>query len=210
MCAWVDLACGIVGLPVKTAPQLPLISCVDLPQLHKVLRYVQYCSCPAQLFLGRRGRRRKQAELTNGSVGRSPPCMLACHIARYEGLPGPRLSSGVSHDHARFGHCRGRSAPSPLGWDVWASQRQHLRARSSIGPGSLVKLAASARLREWLAHHRRQVRGPDDFCPGQASGSERGRDSMKPGDRLSYLQFIQRQSGLTNIAALEATLRRQE
>lgn len=33
---------------------------------------------------------------------------------------------------------------------------------------------------------------------------------MKPGDRLSYLQFIQRQSGLTNIAALEATLRRQE
>lgn len=40
---------------------MPLISCVDLPQLHKVLRYVQYnnCSCPAQLFLGRRGRRRK-------------------------------------------------------------------------------------------------------------------------------------------------------
>lgn len=53
---------------------MPLISCVDLPQLHKVLRYVQYnnCSCPAQLFLGRRGRRRRQAELelTNGSVGK--------------------------------------------------------------------------------------------------------------------------------------------
>lgn len=35
MCARVDLACGIVGLPVKRAPQLPLISSVDLPQLHK-------------------------------------------------------------------------------------------------------------------------------------------------------------------------------
>lgn len=55
---------------------MPLILSVDLPQLHKVLRYVQYnsCSCPAQLFLGRRGRRRRQAELelTNGSVRRSP------------------------------------------------------------------------------------------------------------------------------------------
>lgn len=33
---------------------------------------------------------------------------------------------------------------------------------------------------------------------------------MKLGDRLSYLQFVQRQSGLTNMSALEAMLRRQE
>lgn len=86
---------------------MPLISSVDLPQLYEVLWYVQHCSCPAQLFLGRRGRRRKLAELTNGSTGGSPPCMLACNIPERNPVLACLLAS---HDHARFGHYRGQSA----------------------------------------------------------------------------------------------------
>lgn len=33
-------------------------------------------------------------------------------------------------------------------------------------------------------------------------------DSTKLDDRLSYLQFVQRQSGLTHLSALEAMLQR--
>lgn len=104
---------------------MPLISRVDLPQLYEVLRYKQYCSCPAQLFLGRRGSRRKQAGLTNGSTGGSPPCMLlACYMP--EGNPWCSLVFLRVSRPCTFWSLSWSIRSLPSGWDVSASQSWQL------------------------------------------------------------------------------------
>lgn len=104
---------------------MPLISCVDLPQLHKVLRYSTIIvaaprSCSSDAVAG--GERQAELELTNGSVGDHRRACWPAHMP--EGLA---CLLACLTNHARFGHCRGRSVcPSPLGCDVSASQSWHL------------------------------------------------------------------------------------
>lgn len=116
---------------------MPLISCVDLPQLHKVLRYSTIIvaaprSCSSDAVAG--GERQAELELTNGSVGK----ITAVHA----GLPTCLRGSLVYWHVSRTMHVLvivvvGRSAHRH-----WVAMFRLLRAGTSDlemawGPGRL-------------------------------------------------------------------------
>lgn len=59
MCARVDQACGIVGLPVKTAPNAVDLERGSPPVVRKYCGTCDTVAAPCKLFLGRRGQAAK-------------------------------------------------------------------------------------------------------------------------------------------------------
>lgn len=138
---------------------------------------MQYRNCPAQLFLGRRGRRRNQAELATGLPAQLEHHRRACWLATcLRGAPVLACLLACLTTMHVFGHCRGRPCSSPLGWDVLASWCRHLFICGDMGSGSLVKLAGWATMCGGHAQDRRRRRGPScpHACAGQTSGPETG------------------------------------